>query len=149
MAGLALGGWLAVRMVRADVFGRGIFIGTQALLSLYLFWLPAGLSLLAGSMGIPEWLGANIIFPLISVIAGFIGGFQFPLANKIYLNGKDRMVAGTAGLTYGVDLFGSCLGALFAGGFLIPVMGIPKTCYAIGFMSLAACALLFFCSRRS
>ncbi|MCX5686402.1 MAG: fused MFS/spermidine synthase [Candidatus Omnitrophica bacterium] len=150
MAGLALGGWFAVRMVRADVFGRGIFIGTQALLSLYLFMLPALLGLLAGSRGIPAiWLGANIIFPLISVIAGFIGGFQFPLANKIYLNGKEGMVAGTAGLTYGIDLLGSCLGALFAGGFLIPVMGIPKTCYAVGFMSLAACALLFFSSRRS
>ena len=108
--------WLAVRIVRASGNGRMIFIGTQAFLGLYLFWLPALLSLLTSLRAISAvWLGANIIFPLISVIAGFIGGFQFPLANKIYLNGKEETVAWTAGLTYGVDLFGSCLGALFAG----------------------------------
>ncbi|MFH0763525.1 MAG: hypothetical protein V1927_00785 [Candidatus Omnitrophota bacterium] len=143
MAGLALGGWFAVKMARFFGNGRRIFIGTQGFLCLYIFTLPALLDLLAGSGAMPAiWLGANIIFPFISVMAGFIGGFQFPLANKIYLSGKEGMVAGTAGLTYGIDLFGSCLGALFAGGFLIPVMGISKTCYAIGFMSLAAFVLL-------
>ena len=81
-------------------------------------------------------------------IAGFIGGFQFPLVNKIYLDWKRGMVAAAAGLTYGVDLFGSCLGALFTGAFLIPVMGIPKTCYAIGFLNLAMLIILFFSSQR-
>jgi len=143
MVGLALGGSFAVRIVSERENGRANFIGTQAVLVLYLFMLPALLYLSAKFKVVSAmWFGSNIIFPLISAAAGFIGGFQFPLANKIYLGRKEGMVAATAGLTYGIDLLGSCLGALFTGAFLIPVIGVAKTCFAIGLINLAVVVFL-------
>jgi predicted membrane-bound spermidine synthase len=51
-------------------------------------------------------------------------------------------VSATAGLTYGADLSGSCLGALAAGTFLIPVAGIPATCRIVAMINLAAAVAL-------
>ncbi|MGB9299237.1 MAG: hypothetical protein WCD51_01450, partial [Anaerolineae bacterium] len=36
-----------------------------------------------------------------------------------------------AGLIYGADLTGACFGAFLSGVFLIPILGIPQTCYAV------------------
>jgi predicted membrane-bound spermidine synthase len=85
--------------------------------------------------------GASVVFPILPVIAGFIGGFQFPLATRIYLKYKPR-VGRVAGVTYGIDLAGSCIGAFLASAFLVPIIGIPNTCYAIALLSVIVLILL-------
>ena len=82
------------------------------------------------------------LFPVLSVIAGSIGGAQFAIANKILL-GQKRDVGRVGGLSYGVDLFGSFFGALLTGIFLIPILGIPKTCFAVALINVAVLVLLF------
>ena len=47
-----------------------------------------------------------------------------------------------AGLTYGVDLIGSCAGAFLVSAFLVPIIGIPNTCFAVVLLSVIALALL-------
>jgi len=47
-----------------------------------------------------------------------------------------------AGLIYGADLVGACLGAFLSSALLIPVLGIPQTCYAVALLSLAGVLLL-------
>ena len=144
MAGLAAGSLGAIKLLPRLKNDKRLFIITQCAICLYLFILP--LFLWAGSCcrgAFTSWVGSNIFFPFLSIVAGLIGGFQFPLANKLYLNrGEDVGRAG--GLTYGADLFGASIGAILTGALLIPVLGIPKTCLAISLMNLAVLVGLIF-----
>jgi spermidine synthase len=81
------------------------------------------------------------IFPVLSVIAGAIGGSQFAIAGKMLLASKPD-VAAAGGLSYGIDLFGSFFGALLPGIFLIPILGVPKTCFAIALINVGVIATL-------
>ncbi|MCJ7621803.1 MAG: hypothetical protein MUP64_16490 [Anaerolineae bacterium] len=47
-----------------------------------------------------------------------------------------------AGLIYGADLTGACFGALLSSVFLIPILGIPQTCYAVAMLALTGLVLL-------
>ena len=76
-------------------------------------------------------------FSLLSLLAGFIGGTHFPLANQLLLKGKTRVGPG-AGLIYGVDLLGSFLGCLLVGLVLIPSVGILQTLFILALLNLTA-----------
>ena len=76
-------------------------------------------------------------FSLLSLLAGFIGGTHFPLANRLLLKGKTR-VGQVAGLIYGVDLLGSFLGGLLVGLVLIPSAGILQTLLILALLNLTA-----------
>lgn len=83
------------------------------------------------------------MFPLLTLFAGFLGGFDFPLAAELTRRDDSTETVGrVAGLIYGMDLVGACLGALLASALFIPVLGIPQTCYAVALLSLAGLALL-------
>lgn len=143
MVGLALGGLAVIKAMSVLKKDRQLFIATQCAICIYPLVLPVFLFLLSGSGSrAVSWIGSNVIFFILPAIAGFIGGFQFPLANKIYL-GRREEVGRVAGLSYGVDLFGSCLGALLTGAILIPILGIPRTCLAISLINLAVLPGLF------
>lgn len=131
MAGLAVGAMFAVNIIKKMSRERSFLIAVQGDFLLYSLILPVFFLK----------SGANFLFPVMSVIAGFIGGSQFPLANRVLLGEKGE-AGRTGGLTYGVDLFGSFLGALFTGIILIPILGIIKTCLAIALINLVILALL-------
>ncbi len=95
----------------------------------------------------PSKFSVEIIFPLLTFIAGFVGGMQFPLANKLYLQ-RVKKVGHTAGITYGIDLFGSCVGALFAAAILIPILGIPDTCFIVAMLNGISLALIILTIYR-
>jgi len=144
MIGLTLGGWWSVKIMPRLRDDMRAFIRMQGAVSFYPLVLPVIFLWLAGPKPVfLSWAGPNLLFPMVSVLAGFIGGFQFPLANKIYL-GNEKAVGRTAGLSYGVDLLGSCLGAFVAGAFLIPVLGIPKTCLFVAIVNFTVLVLLIF-----
>lgn len=67
-------------------------------------------------------LGANFIYPLISLIAGLMAGLEYPLINKIYLE-KKHSITDSAGLTYAMDLAGASLGSIFCI-IILPVLGL-------------------------
>jgi len=139
MIGLILGGIIMTRIMDKLKNDLRVFMLTQVAVCIYplvllgVFWILKD--------GRAHFWGANVIFPILPVIAGFIGGFQFPLATKIYLEHKTR-VGRVAGLTYGVDLIGACAGAFVVSAFLVPILGIPNTCFAVVLMSVIALVLL-------
>lgn len=149
MVGLVLGSWLVTKNLTKLADDYGLFIKTQIAVAIYLIILPVIFSALnqASASKFISWMGSNIVFPFLPIISGFIGGFQFPLANKIIL--KDSNVIGrTAGLSYGVDLLGSCLGALLVSAFLVPILGITQTCLAVALLNAAVLVALILNRRR-
>jgi spermidine synthase len=142
MTGLAWGALIITKRAPGIKNEIKIFIYAQTAIFIYCLILPLFLKGLSLSMGaIIPWLGANILFPLASLACGFIGGLQFTLANKIYLKDSGE-VGKTAGLLYGVDLLGACLGAFSASIFLIPLLGIIKACLLLALINLIILALL-------
>lgn len=136
MIGLVLGSWLITKKLKELKDGYDLFIKTQVAISIYPLILPLIFSALNKSSGnlTVGRLGANIVFPCLPIISGFVGGFQFPLAGKIILNNSNA-IGRTAGLVYGMDLFGSCLGALLVSAFLMPILGTTQTCVAVALLN--------------
>jgi spermidine synthase len=89
-------------------------------------------------------------FWLMALTAGCLGGMVYPLAVGLWqAGGKARQETGettghsaAAGMLYGADLLGGCLGALIGATFLMPVLGIPQTCVMIALAGLAAMVAL-------
>ncbi len=87
---------------------------------------------------------------IMSFLSGMFIGFQFPLANKIYLRSRPdkRGLAQTAGLLYGADLFGGFFGGLSGGILLLPVVGLKETCFIMAMLKISS-GLLFLLFMRS
>ena len=138
MVGLVLGGGAITAILPRIRDEHRLFFITQIAICLYPLILPVIFYLLAASPGeMMRRLGENIIFPALPVAAGFIGGFQLPLAGRIYLRGRKRMGL-VAGLTYGFDLLGACLGAIVISALILPILGVAATCYAVSFLNLTS-----------
>jgi spermidine synthase len=134
MLGLAGGG---VYMTRAlPRVERPLLALAQAQLSvaLYAALLAPGLAVLLRWSGHPAALGVlQIVFPLLTVMAGLLVGAAFPLAGKAQLEaqGEDRAEAGgAAGTLYAADLIGACVAGVLASTVLVPVLGMGDACLA-------------------
>jgi spermidine synthase len=136
MAGIALGSWLGMR--RAGIGGRSAhraLCSTQLLLALSCPVLMLLISLLTRISGTATtWLAAQCVFPALAALTGALGGYQFPLATKIYLADSTRTQR--LGTLYAIDLLGGCAGALVLSGYLIPVFGFWKTASLVAAVSL-------------
>ncbi|MFB0545911.1 MAG: hypothetical protein ACETWB_03280, partial [Anaerolineae bacterium] len=136
MVGTALGGSAMNRLIAhpPDFLPRGrrLLATVQAVIVLYAALLPMILR------GIAGWLFLDVVFLVLVSLAGMLGGMEFPLAVKLVKGEVGRV----AGLIYGADLAGACLGAILASVLFIPVLGIPQTCYAVALLSVAGLALL-------
>jgi spermidine synthase len=86
-------------------------------------------------------------FSLMSLAAGFIGGTHFPLANRLLIQ-EQTQLGRTAGLIYGVDLFGSFLGCLLVGLVLIPVAGILQSLIILALVNITAVVPLLITALR-
>jgi len=143
MAGLAIGGSYAIRALPRLKDERYSLIFVQAGLCFYSVILLPVFQILSGtSSGPAAWIGSNIIFTALPLASGLIGGFLFPLANKIFL-GSRQDVGSSGGFNYGIDLLGACTGALLVGTFLVPVLGIPATCFLAAAVNAAVLITLF------
>ena len=81
-----------------------------------------------------------MVFPLLALLAGLMGGYQFPLASRIYFAASDDSNCNPGGL-YGLDLLGACLGAVALSAYLLPVYGFLRTATLMAVMNLAPAAL--------
>lgn len=146
MIGLALGAYTINRLMPTVKNDRLLFLKTQIVITLYPLLLLLIFYAFAKKTNL-SFLGENIVFPALPIIAGFVGGFQFPLGNKIYLSGgKD--LGRAAGFTYGIDLFGACIGALFISAFVLPVLGITQTCIITALINMSALICILHPARR-
>ncbi len=145
MLGLILGGWWITKLIERKKGNLRLFIKIQLLVCIYPFILPLLFRIFSQRTDyISFYLGSNIVFALLPIIAGFIGGFQFPLANKLYLEFRREKLSKTAGLIYGLDLFGACLGAFLVSIFILPILGIPGTCLIVALLNIGSFLFLIF-----
>ena len=84
----------------------------------------------------------EILFPIVALLCGMLGGFQFPLASSLFFAGR-RHSPQNPGTLYAVDLLGACLGAIVLSAYLIPVFGFLKTAALIFVLNLATALLAF------
>ena len=131
MAGLALGGAASNRLLAVSGWNvRRALVAVQAAVAAY-----SGVFPLLTSLPIPA---PALVFPLLALLAGYLTGMAFPLAVALMRGSAGRV----AGLLYGADLVGGCVGALLAAVLFVPVLGIPQTCVAIALVGLAGLAVL-------
>lgn len=142
MLGLALGGAYMNRIVyrlKKEVLALAkielIIVAYSIFVALILVLIFAGVAKL------PFLLPVEVFFSILNCAAGFLVGLEFPLANKIYLRASER-VGQVAGSLYAADLFGGCVGAILASVFLVPILGVPQTCFVIAMLNGASFTLL-------
>ncbi|MFP5210590.1 MAG: fused MFS/spermidine synthase [Acidobacteriota bacterium] len=138
MAGIAAGSWLGLRGMRLD--GRAPtrkMAVTQFLLALAAPVLMCAVGSLARASGpAATWIAAQLVFPALAALSGVLGGYQFPIAARIFLpesTGKSGL-----GVLYAIDLIGGCAGALVLSSYLIPVFGFWPTAWLCAAINLAA-----------
>ena len=125
MAGVALGSWLALRAparrgIRTLVFLQiGAAIAPLLLCAVFEAVTPA-------------------LFPVLALGCGMLGGYEFPVASRIFFSDSGGRSPGTL---YALDLAGSCLGAVLFSVYLIPVFGFLKTAVLASMVSLAPAAM--------
>ncbi|MFC1570145.1 hypothetical protein ACFL4L_07915, partial [bacterium] len=83
------------------------------------------------------------VFILLTLFAGSLGGFQFVLANHLYIKTQNNL-AQKAGFLYGIDLFGSAFGALACSSLLIPILGILKCLLFLSILNGSVVLLMMF-----
>jgi len=143
MAGLTLGSFLIISLMEKVEDERALYLKTQSWLAAYPLLLAAILFSISKINQFKPGIGnmLQIAFVVMPVIGGFIGGFQFPLANKIWLK-DSKDIGKTTGLLYGIDLLGSCAGGLFIGIIFIPLFGILQTCLLLSVINIFIFILL-------
>jgi spermidine synthase len=137
MLGNALGGAIMNRVLarpsdRTRVAPRSLFVLLQLIILLYAVTLPSLISI-ASDSGF-----SDLLFPLLALLAAFLGGMEFPLAASLTQGPASKV----AGLIYGADLVGACFGAVLSSVLVTPLLGIPQTCYAVAILALGGLVLL-------
>jgi spermidine synthase len=138
MAGIALGSIYITGNLAKIKDPAGCLIVIETLTGVFAFIL--GLTLLAGSAH--ARLAPYSTFIILFFIAGLPIGLEFPLAGKIYLEGRQN-TGKVAGVLYFLDLFGGWFAGILAGVVLIPVLGVFATCIALVLIKLSSVGLLF------
>jgi spermidine synthase len=87
------------------------------------------------------------IFPVLALMAGLLGGYQFPLASRLYFAGSESSLR-NPGILYGLDLLGACLGAVALSAYLLPVYGFLRTAILMGVVNLGPTALASAAARE-
>jgi spermidine synthase len=148
MIGLALGGW----MISASMGGISrplrLLLMVQAGVALYALGIVLLIQGLYQGVFPPLLVGAlERGFPFLTLVAGFLGGIHFPLANKVYLQGREE-IGRISGFMYGIDLAGSAAGALVISVILVPIVGIAQGISLIVVVNLSAILCLWMAALR-
>jgi spermidine synthase len=86
------------------------------------------------------FLVSQILFPVLAVLCGLFGGYQFPVATRIFFSNSEQKTSGTGAL-YALDLAGACLGAIVLSSYLVPVFGFQATAWIMAVVNLAPAVL--------
>ena len=131
MLGLTIGAALSQRLLRyfgdteVGIRQMQYFLGISSfalgLFSLGIYFLLVWFTEIASCSQLVPYIGIYMITFIIATIAGF----QFPIAGALEKGATPEV----AGKIYGADFMGASLGALLAGTFLIPALGIGTMCF--------------------
>ena len=145
MTGAATGAIAMIKTMKRIRVPLRVFVKIEVMIVLFSLALPILLFLLSrGLSGSDGVLKAS--FLLISLISGTLIGFQFPLANQIYLKSKTG-ISRTGGVLYSSDLLGGWLGGIIGGAVLLPVLGLLGTGVVIVLLKLSGLILLVLGQR--
>jgi spermidine synthase len=86
------------------------------------------------------FLASQILFPVLAVLCGLFGGYQFPVATRIFFSNSNRKASGP-GTLYALDLAGACVGAVVLSSYLVPVFGFRETAWLMAVVNLAPAVL--------
>ena len=84
--------------------------------------------------------GMEGAFLLLAAAIGGLVGFEYPVANRMYLAGEAEN-GRKGGVIYGVDLAGSSLGALLVGLWALPVLGVGATLAILAALNAAVAVI--------
>ena len=164
MIGLALGGYIANRIIQTTIRRSRLQAETSNVSMLY---ETAQLSMGAGSY---RWINILMLFegiiglyaiilPFIikalsfySILAevglvcligvgGILTGIEFPLVNKIFMQ-CNKDVAISAGTTNGADHIGAFLGAILTGVVFLPLLGVFGACLILAALNISSLILI-------
>ena len=145
MAGLVWGSWRARSWTGLPLARQwGIYRRVQFLIMLYPLSLPLAFMAfrdVLGGWGLPVLFAGS--FATLPMLAGFLGGAQYPLAVSLRRaeDGAEG-VSRDAGWLYGLDVLGAAAGALITGSVLIPIIGIDGVAYLFAALNAAIWLLL-------
>lgn len=136
MLGMAIGTWSATQLLEREHHGSlSLIHGGIAIYSLLFIFVSQFLA----ATPVKYSTAIELIFLLLAAAIGALVGFEYPIANKLFLDrhgGDPRK----AGVIYGVDLAGSCVGALLAGVWMLPVLGITGTMVVLAVLNTMVAA---------
>ncbi len=138
MAGAACGAMLMTKLLRRIRDRLASFRRVELAIMVFSVGCPFVILGASAYLGSPDrFFLFRLLFLVISFISGFLIGFQFPLANRLYLR-TGTSLARTAGLLYAADLLGGWLGAIVGAVVLLPVLGLVGTCITVGLLKLTS-----------
>jgi len=152
MVGMALGAWRAT-LTRGNTSAESPGAATPqtllpALRAVALLQFSAALApillyaILVAFARVESELGLIIVsgvaFPVVALVSGLLGGYQFPLASRVFFAGE---TVRSPGMLYGLDLLGACVGAVVLSAFLFPVYGFLRSALLMAVVNLAPAVL--------
>jgi len=145
MLGMTLGALLSSRWVRKGLATWRRLELAQILTCVYPLCLYGVMFAITRSWVTLPPAMAGLAFGVMAVAAGAASGLLFPLAAALRQEG-----GASAGTLYGLDLFGSCLGALAVSSVLVPTFGLGGACAILaGFGALGLAGLAAAGGRRA
>ena len=140
MAGMALGSWMAMR--RTARGGMRVLAIAQALAALAPLVLLGLFQAIGRANNAASLLASQIAFPALAVASGMLGGYEFPVASRIFFGARQAgdPAAQRPSTLYALDLAGSCLGAVLFSAWFVPVFGFFRTALLSAMVSLAPAA---------
>ncbi len=142
MAGLALGTAGTHRLVRKKSDVRTL---RTVQLAIAVFAVLIAL-LLPQVAGLESPYLIFVLFFALTILAGALNGVDFPLATSCCLAFHRRAERAT-GIVYGLELIGSCIGAIVAGVIIAPVLGIVASCLLAAIGNATAFVVLLIPGR--
>lgn len=133
MIGLAVGSYFGIRFSKQRTRLFSAFKRFQFFMMLYPLFLLAILIFLKHH--VLNFVIIQFLFFALTLIAGFIAGYQYPLASHLYYR-LFSIHKKSAGNLYAYDLAGACLGAVITSSLLIPILGISLSLVGLSLFNL-------------
>ncbi len=119
MLGMAFGSWLALKQIHKFSVKNEM----RLTLAIHLGFVLLAVLLIPGIRVWPlQGTAGQSIFWGLAILAGGLGGFAFPLLNRLYFKESDENK--NLGTLYAWDLLGSLSGSLLSSVILIPIYGL-------------------------
>jgi spermidine synthase len=142
MGGVGGGGFVMTVLLPRIKDDRRLFIQLEMAVGIFALLLPLVILAVAPYLGNAAlFVLAQLLFLLLSFIAGALIGLKFPLANKMYL-ARSPDLSRTAGLLYSADLMGGWTGGIIAAVVLLPVLGLVGTSLVVVMIKASSLIML-------